>query len=221
MRHEVEVRLERDGSTARFCVTQTQPAAADALAAMGFQLEGGTLFRSFPDSDDVPRIFANFRAHIDEMISVKVRATPAPWEQALEVVAQRLSGRVAWTLAGSSALRIRGVDVRPRDIDLVVEDAGRAGELLNDLLIEPVTRMHGWVADWFGRAFDGPLIEWVAGVHTELGVARAPATSARRERVVWRGHEILCTPLDLELPAYEARGLSETVEAIRSYLGER
>jgi hypothetical protein len=221
----VEVSLDRVGSTARFCVAPKEPTVGNILASMGFQPQKGYFVRSFPDSDDVPRIFANFSAHIDEMIRCKNRETPTPWEHALEVVAERLTGSVAWWLSGSAALGVRGIDVRPRDIDLIVGDAQRTGDLLNDILVEPVTPMHGWLADWFGRAFDRVLIEWVSDVHADVDMAgpheQGPAAASQREPVAWRGHEILCSPLDLQLSVYEARGLAAEAEAIRMFIGQQ
>ncbi len=217
----VEASLERDGSVAQFFVMPRGPAVGDLLVALGFQPKKGHFVRSFLDSDDVPRIFQNFAAHIDEVIRYKNRETSTPWEQALEVAAKRLTGKVDWWLSGSAALAIRGVDSHPRDIDLIVDDAQLTGRLLNDILIEPVTRMHGWVADWFGRAFDQALIEWVADVRADKTAGPredGPAAAVRRERVVWRGHEILCSPLDLQLAVCEARGLIGQAEAIRRFM---
>jgi hypothetical protein len=180
----------RDGSTAQFRVTPHETGLGHLLVSMGFPRVGGHFVRSFPDSADIPRLFDNFASHVDEMIRHERRDTPAPWEHALEVVVARLSGQVDWWLAGSAALEIRGIGVRPRDLDLVVGDARRTGELFGDRLIEPVRRMRGWVADWHGRAFDEALIEWAADMHADIYRAGA------HEDVVWRGHKIPCSPLE-------------------------
>jgi len=96
---------------------------------------------------------------------------------------------------------------------------------LNDVLVEPVTPTHGWVADWFGRAFDRALIEWVSDVHADVDTAgphaQGPIAASRREPVAWRGHEILCSPLDVQLSVCEARGLTAEAKAIRLFVGER
>lgn len=140
----VEVSLKREGARAEFRVRPRESAAGNVLLAMGFQPREDAFVRLFPDSDDVPRIFGNFSAHIDEMIRCKSGDTQPQWEHALELVDERLTGHIDWWLSGSAALAVRGIDVRPRDIDLVVDDARRVGHLLNDILVEPVTRMHGW-----------------------------------------------------------------------------
>ena len=213
--------LERDGETAEFRVRPRESAAGNVLVAMGFQPKQDAFARSFVDSDDVPRVFGNFSAHIDEMIRCTSGEMRPRWERALELVGERLTGHVDWWLSGSAALAVRGVDVSPRDIDLVVGDAREVGRLLSDILIEPVSHMHGWVSDWFGRAFDGALIEWVSDVHADLDTTgpheQGPAAARMREPVVWRGREILCSPLEIQLAVCEVRGLNAQAEAIRVF----
>lgn len=217
----VEVSLEREGVRAEFRVSPRESGAGNLLLAMGFHPKQGAFVRSFPDSDDVPRIFGNFSAHIDEMIRCK-SGDASKWEHALEVVDARLTGHVDWWLSGSAALAVRGIDVHPRDIDLVVDDARQVGHLLNDILVEPVTRMHGWISDWFGRAFDGALIEWVSDVHADVDTAgpheQGPAAAKEREPVVWRGREIHCSPLAVQLAVSEVRELNAQAEAIRLFM---
>jgi hypothetical protein len=71
-----------------------------------------------------------------------------PWEQALEEFLARVEGSgLDWFLYGPRALAVRGIDVDPRDLDFNVSDAYLAGRLFADLLVEPVTKMTGWVAD--------------------------------------------------------------------------
>jgi hypothetical protein len=218
----VAVSLARGGSTASFRVRPSETVLGDLLVSMGFAREGGCFGRSFADSPDVPRLFENFAAQIDEMIRHKRCETSAPWEHALQVVVDRLSGQVDWWLSGSAALAIRGINAKPRDLDLVVDDAERTGKLLEDILIEPVTRMKGWVADWHGRAFEQALIEWVSRMHSEVDRTgrheQGPEAASRREQVVWQGHKILCSPLDLQLAVAEARGMKDRARAIRSFI---
>jgi hypothetical protein len=96
-------------------------------------------------------------------------------------------------LAGSGAVAVRGLDVTPRDLDLVVDDAGAAqlGDVLTEWLIEPVTPVPDWICRWWGRAFLHARIEWVGGVQpradepfvTDFG----PAAAQRLEEVRWNG----------------------------------
>jgi uridine kinase len=191
----VSVALDQRAGRAEFRASPVNAAIGQTLEAMGFESSNGLFVRRFPDSPDVPAIFERFSSDIDEMILQKQRARPAPWDRTLDVVATRLTGEVDWWLAGSAALAIRGIDCRPRDVDIVVDDARRTGRLLEDLLVEPVRPMVGWVAGWFGRAFAGALIEWVADVHSDDprtgSDPKSADPAARLEAVTWRGHTIL------------------------------
>ena len=220
-RRLLDLALVRGDSLAEFRVMTRADDLSRFLLVTGFQEASGYFFRAFPDSPDIPRIFENFSAHVEEMVLQKMRTIPTHWERALETTAERLTGRVEWWLSGSAALAVRGIDVRPRDIDLVVDDARRAGELLTDVLFEPSRRMHDWVAEWLGLAFDGALIEWVSGVHPEVDASglheQGPEAASRRELVTWGGYHILCTPLDIQLVAREARELADQVRKIHEF----
>jgi hypothetical protein len=92
-----------------------------------------------------------------------------PWEEALLIFLDRVD-RVDWWLAGSGALAVRGIDISPRDLDVITDAAGaqRLGELLADALVEPVCASEGWIARWWGRAFLGARVEWVAEVASSV-----------------------------------------------------
>lgn len=219
------ISLSRDGRVAEFQVTPKEETLGETLLAMGFTPRSATFVRVFADSAVVPTIFESFAANIEEMIRHKRDEVRAPWESALELALQRMSGEVEYWLSGSAALAIRGIPVSPRDIDLVVGDALRAGDLLEDILVEPVTRAEGWVADWFGRAFDGALIEWVSHVHAEVDSSgpheQGPIAQSRLEPVRWRGYEVRCTPIDLQLEVAEVRGLEARARAIRVFMRDQ
>lgn len=68
---------------------------------------------------------------------------------------------VEWWLYGSAALAVRGIEIMPGDIDVNVDDASLAGELLDDVLVTPVEELDGWVARRVGRAFCGAIVEWL------------------------------------------------------------
>ena len=117
---------------------------------------------------------------------------PVPWTPALRNTARRLNAKqMDWWLTGSMALAVRGVPIEPRDIDLVVAepDVTRAAEAFADVLIEPSVEAKDWISRWFGRAWLGARVEWVAGVAEEvdqpasmygaLGEAGPPADGSR------------------------------------------
>ena len=206
---------------ATFQVAAQDPAIGDVLVKMGFARVDQRFERTFPDSEQIHGVFANFSRGIEQMVRHQTGAATPHWELALRTAAERLDGRVGWWLAGSAALAVRGIEVVPKDVDLAVTDAREAGKALEDLLVEPVREMPNWVATWFGRAFCGALIEWVADVHPEIERQppheQGPLAAGRLEDVVWQGHHIKCTPLDLQLAVATSRGREDVARKITEY----
>lgn len=61
--------------------------------------------------------------------------------ECLQILCARLSNQdVAWVLVGSTSLALQRVDVTPRDIDILTDEAGayKINELLKDCEVRPV-----------------------------------------------------------------------------------
>ncbi len=174
---------------------------------------------------DLPAIFERFEAAIERMVRQTAGLEPVPWASALETIARAFEPNgIDWWLVGSAALAARGVDVAPRDLDIVVaeSDVLAATELLSDVAIEPLSINDGWVARYFCRGFSGARIEWIAGVRERTTAPEpsdfGPFAEARRERVEWRGFELKVPPLALQLAVTERRGLIERAAAIAGFV---
>jgi len=216
------------GSRALFVVHVDEPDLRRALRDLDFVEAGGAFVRAFPgDAPGLHESYVRFKRTLGDLLAQATGRQVTPWEDALDAAAMRLRpSRADWFLAGSSALAVRGIEVVPRALDLVVADASRAAEALRDVLVEPVTenRPGTWISRWFGRAFLHARIEWIAGVDPAIDTYAAPndhgpEAASRLEIVRWRGHDLALAPLDLQLAVAERRGLTERVGAIRDFLG--
>jgi hypothetical protein len=203
------------------------PRYQERLLHMGFAPAAADRFvRRLSATGDVLRTHANFAQHLEEMLLQSARRRPVRWRQALEVFLKRVEGsQLHWFLYGSGALAVRGIDVGPGDLDFCVDDARLAGTLFEDVLVEPVTTMTGWIADSGGRAFSGCLFEWIAGVHADVDKPepheQGSAAAARLEHVRWHGHDVRVAPLDLQLAVNHRRGLTSRVQKIHAYMSRR
>jgi hypothetical protein len=161
----------------------------ETLKSMGYLPAGAErcATRWFPMSPEIPRYYERFAASIEAMVLHKSGEAPVPWEPALREFLRRVEGTgLSWWLYGSAAQAVRGAPVEPRDVDVHVDDAMRAGRLLDDLLVTPVERMRGWVADYAGRAFCHAIIEWIADPHDD--------PPSHLETVRWQGYDIRVPP---------------------------
>jgi hypothetical protein len=223
----VETSLERTSDAATFVVRTDQDAFRAALPGLGYGARDDTFARSFPaGAHDLDRIHERFAGSIEAVLEQAAGLRPTPWEDALADVTARLeAARAEWFLVGSVGLAVRGIEVAPRDVDFVTGTHYRFVHALSDALIEPPSNdgERLWIAGWFGRAFLGARVEWVADVygdHDGLGgpMEFGPAAASRLERVPWRGRTILVAPLDLQLAVAQARGLGDRVEAIERFM---
>ena len=206
-----------DGETTAFVIAALEPAYHDVARALYYLPVEGGFAKHFPaDTPHLARIYQQFARHVEDMILQTARVRPAPWDKALDAFLEVIRGEdIRWRLAGSVALAVRGIDVAPRDLDLVVDNAGaqKLGALLLDCLVEPVLRTPGWIANWFGRAFLHARVEWI-GVDD-------PYALAGLQVVHWRGVAMQSPPLEMHLEEDRQRGLTERADKIARYLASR
>jgi hypothetical protein len=203
-----------EGGTTSFIMTALAPAYHDIALGLYYRPFGEGFAKHFPaDTPHLDLIYQRFARYAEEMILQAAQMRPVPWDRALAAFMEIIKGeRIHWRLAGSVALAVRGIDIAPRDLDLVVNNASapKLGELLLDYLVEPVLPTLGWIANWFGRAFLHARVEWI-GVDDPYAVERL-------EVVHWHGETIRVPPLEMHLREDEQRGLVERVEEIKRHL---
>ena len=132
-----------------------------ALVELGF---GPDLVRRYPSGTrHFDRAVANLRQWLDEMVRQRMTGTAPGWAGALGDLLDRAGqARIPLAVIGSLALAVRGVDVRPGDIDVIttVEGADALGDSYRDVLVVPVADDPGF-GIW-GRAFTGGIrVEWL------------------------------------------------------------
>ncbi len=214
------------GNETSFILADLDARYHEAARALYYQPVEGGFAKTYPaDTPHLERIYRHFERYAAEMVLQMAGEHPAPWDDALAAYLERIEGQaVDWWLAGSAALAVRGIEVAPHDLDLIVDGATahRLADLLLDDLVEPLQPSEGWIADWFGRAFLHARLEWVGDVHDAADGPPSdfgPTAARRLEVVVWRGREIRVPPLDLQLQVSERRGLTARAAMIRRFLG--
>jgi hypothetical protein len=202
---ETELRPTEDGVA--FVVLATEARYVEALEALMFTRAGEEFVRVFPSqAPDLVAIYERFAERLEELLEQTAGRRTAPWQEALGELAGRLERTgVSWFVCGSAALAARGISVHPRDLDFVTSDHAAVAAALSDGLIEPPLRdgRRAWIAEWFGRAWLGARVEWVAGVYPEVDTGSiptefGPTAASRLERINWNGHCLLLTPLEVQ-----------------------
>jgi hypothetical protein len=131
---------------------------------------------------------------------------------------------VDWWLCGSAALAVRGIEIIPRDIDVITDEVGayRLGKILQDYLIEPLMDTQGWICKAFGKAFLDATIDIAGGIEESVDIPEpsdfGPEAEKNLEKINWHGYELRVPPLKLQLRQSEKRGLTNRKEKIRTML---
>lgn len=209
-------------------VGQELMSAAERLF-MGYERYGDEWRRSYPvGTPHLERALDNFARDIEPILRQLARLDPIPWRRALRELCRRTTGQpIDWWLTGSAALAVRGAPIEPGDLDLVcgVSDAVALGDLLSDVLVEPVApAVNDWISEWWGRAFCGSRVEWIGGprqwVDDPSPADFGPAAAARLESVAFEDWMIRVPPLDLQRAVSRRRGFKERVAMIDALTGE-
>jgi hypothetical protein len=218
----LEVELVRSGGADWLVVRCRDRRLRQALADLYFApRDDGSCAKSFPADSLTDGILRGFRASVIPMLRQTAGLDPVPWREALRGAAERLDGAgVDWWLAGSAALAVRGLELEPRDLDLVVSgsDIRRAAAAFDDALIEPVVETDGWISRWFARAWLGARVEWVAGVSDAVDRPVpsdfGPTAAATLTEVEWEQRVIRLPLLELQRDVCARRGLLDRVALI-------
>jgi hypothetical protein len=224
----MDVELARGVEEDHVVVRCDDAALGQALVDLYFSRDGDRYVKRFPAGSFTDGMLDRFREALVPLLRQTARLDPVPWREALRDAIRRLDGAgIDWWLAGSAALGARGLQVEPRDIDLVISEAdvSRAADAFEDVLIEPAVETDGWIARWFGRAWLGARVEWVAGVSRAVDEPVpsdfGPAAAAALTQIEWEQTIIRVPPIELQYEVSARRGLADRVALIQALKGTR
>lgn len=209
-----------------FIITDLDPKYHPVLEGFYYSPVEEGFARHYPvDTPHLDRIYANFQRYAEEMILQTAGEHPTPWQKALASFCDLTDGKkINWWLTGSAALAIRGIDIQPNDLDLVVDEPSDSllAELLLDYLVEPLQPSQDWIWNSFTRAFLHVRLEWVGGVNSSADKPEisdfGPGAEQRLETVSWQGYQIRVPPLDLQMAVCQRRGMTDRVSKIEAFL---
>jgi hypothetical protein len=151
--------------------------------------------------------------------------------ECLQILCARVSNQdITWVLVGSTSLALQGVDVTPRDIDILTDEAGayKINELLKDCEVKPVAyRPSDTVRSYWGEFRVNDVKVEVMGDYQERVRGKWQGLSSRLATPViiqLGGMQLPVSSLEAQLRSYESAGQdTETskIEAIRAALKRR
>jgi hypothetical protein len=203
-------------------IVDVDPGQRAALVELGF---GPDLVRRYPPGTRyVDRAVANLGYGLDEMVRQRMTGTAPGWAGALGDLLDRAGqARIPVAVVGSVALAVRGVDVRPGDIDVIttVDGADALGDSYRDVLVVPVADNPDF-GIW-GRAFTGGIcVEWL-GTPERIQEGSWPlaaiewSIASPFEEVCWQNRLLRVPPLEVQRQVEVRRNRLDRVAAIDEY----
>ena len=214
-----------EGNWRTLQVLDADPGQRTALEGLGF---GPGQVRSYgPGTRYFDQAVANLRRDLDEMVRQRITGAPG-WAGPLEDLLHRAGqARVPVAVVGSVALAVRGVDVRPGDIDVITteEGADALADCYQQTLVMPVATAPGF-GRW-SRAFTGGIrVEWLGNpARPQEGpwplAASAWSVASPFEEISWGDRILRVPPLEVQRRTEVHRQRPGRVAAIDEYLRTR
>ncbi len=150
---------------------------------------------------------------------------PIPWEAGLLEFADRIAGKgIDWWLTGSCAACIRGIEIEPHDVDIMVNssDINKIIELFKDDIFEPIVDTQGWVTKDFGVLFISCRIDIASDPASRMDIPEpvdcGPYAKAHLETITWQNHQIKVPPLELSIAVNKKRERWDRVKLMQEHL---
>lgn len=138
------------------------------------------------------------------------------WQNVLLLLAQKFTAhKIEWYIIGSTSEAVRGVDIQPHDIDIIVHtrDFFKVKNIFQDDVVEPFVDNHGtWLVRYFGRlCLDGAIVDIAADEKMNWG-------NHQYDKLVWNDYDLIIEPLQARYQVEIERKRAERIKAIETYM---
>jgi len=165
----------------------------------------------YKDPVQVERIRNNFARLGPQMFAGSFN-----WQEALTILARKFAEYgIEWYVFGSCCEAVRGIDIIPNDIDIIVhtKDFYKVQAAFPDNVIEPfVDNQDTWLVRYFGRlCVANAIVDIVAAGNMN-------SENHHYEKVEWNGFSLLTEPIAVRAALERQRDRPERLAAIKAYL---
>jgi hypothetical protein len=209
-----------------FCVEDVENAQLEYyIQHMGFKKDGVKFFLPCPQheiTDIRGKEYANKNfTHLGQAM-IESFLSGFDWQKPLELIAQKFNeNKIEWYIVGSVGDAVRGINVKPFDMDIVVHirDFNKAKDIcyfnFADSIILPFSDNQKLCPlRCFGRMFlTGALVEIAADENWNLE-NRQP----KYEKFLWNGFDLYLDSLELRRQIEIARNREDRIKAFKEFM---
>jgi hypothetical protein len=222
----MKIQFKEEDNTVSYVVSEYPKEYKPILESQYYTPVNGAYVKKFPNNlDNLKKAEANFVKYADDMFAQMGYFKEIHWESALlSFIEKARYHEIDWWLTGSCALCVRGINVMPHDIDIILDshDIQKINEMFSDYIVEPINSTKGWVTDYFGVLFMDARID-LAFDPQEFADHPEPCdfglyAKSNLQNVLWKGNTIKVPPLELQLQVNHRRGRHDRVRAIKEFI---
>ena len=222
----MKIEFVRNNDIVTFRVSNFSPPIEEALQLCFYEKNENSYIKNFPASTPhLEKIMAHYEKYAEEMFLQVVYQHSIPWEKGfLEFLKRVNNSNVDWWLTGSCAACIRGINIQPHDIDIMVDSQSveLVIELFRDEIIEPIVDTNGWITKDFGVLFMHCRIDIASDPQSSVDepepVDFGPYAKSKLETITWNGYEVRIPPIELQLSVNKRRQRIERAKLIEEYI---
>jgi hypothetical protein len=226
-----------------FCVEGVEDTQLEyAIQHMAWVKNDGKFIRSYPQStfssqDEKERISGNFVRLGQSLFESSL--VGFDWKKPLDLVAQKFTANgIEWYIVGSVSDAVRGVNISPFDIDIVVrtkdfhKTKGICFSAFPEAIIAPFDTQGTLALQYFGRMFlAGAMVEIVADERWNLDY-RQPEnensvwrdygyTKPEYIKATWRGYDVYLETLQHRYETEVKRNRTDRIKAIEEWRNDK
>lgn len=186
-------------------------------SALWWQI-GNNFIKQYDNVKDFNCCAENFTKYGETSIKQQLRIVPTYWEKALDSFISEIKKLdVNWYVHGSTALALWGIDVTPKDVNIIVanySDFDKVRDHFYKVAIRPIERCENWVMSGLGELF----MEATIGIsfhNKEL----EPYDMSKLGKIVHNGEEIYVSSLEMLKQDNEYFNRPERVRLIEERIG--
>jgi hypothetical protein len=223
----METSVSKDKENVIFMVSNIKEEYITHLEEEYYTKKGNGYIKVYPGT--IPYIETtgeNFKKYGEEIFYQRWGVKPAPWQEGLIAFIEKIKNTgMEWLLIGSCPLALRGIAVNPKGVDIVfphIKDMEKIRNLFSDVMIDPLTECHNWVAKAYGSIFYNTSISMAFETQSSLDIPEpidsGPYAIAHMEKINWNGYNVNIPPLELSLNINRKRDRIDRVKLIEDYM---
>lgn len=157
---------------------------------------GNNFIKSYDNVRDFEYCAKNFTKYGETAVKQQLKLIETPWQKALESFCSEIQKLgVDWYVHGSAAMALWGIDVEPKDVNIIVanySDFDKVRDHFCKFAIRPIERCENWVMSGLGEIFMDAVIS-IAFHNKEL----EPYDMSTLGKVNFNGKEIYISSLEM------------------------